>query len=125
MQIKIFCFFGKNNYYYMPQSRRTGKPIAPPEYPAGPENPEATQVTKLLFIAPAQKTPEKIAAQLSFTEAQQQQLSGLMSDDYRLINYRHNKLIKQQTRHCLFFAEKTILRQRLLYQKKRAAGAMR
>ena len=60
-----------------------GEPEDPkPEDPAGPESPEAPQVSTRLIIELAQKTPEDMAAQLSFSEAQRQQLSELLSEAY-------------------------------------------
>ena len=60
-----------------------GEPEDPnPENPAGPENLETAQVSTHLFIELAQKTPEDMAAQMSFTEAQRQQLSELLSEEY-------------------------------------------
>ena len=60
-----------------------GEPEDPnPENPAGPENPEAPQVSTHLFIELTQKTPEDMAVLLSFNEAQRQQLSELLSEEY-------------------------------------------
>ena len=60
-----------------------GEPEDPkPEDPAGPESPEAAQVSTHLFIGLTQKTPEDMAAQLSFSEAQRQQLFELLSEEY-------------------------------------------
>ena len=60
-----------------------GEPEDPkPEDPAGPESPEAAQVSTHLFIELTQKTPEDMAAQFSFSEAQRQQLSELLSEEY-------------------------------------------
>ena len=60
-----------------------GEPEDPnPEDPADPENPEVAPVSTHLYIELTQKTPEDMAAQLSFTETQQQQLSELLSEEY-------------------------------------------
>ena len=61
----------------------SAEPIDPnPDDPTGPESPEAAQVSTHLIIELTQKTPEDMAAQLSFTEAQRQQLSELLSEEY-------------------------------------------
>ena len=59
------------------------EPIDPnPDDPTGLESPEAAQVSTHLIIELTQKTPEDMAAQLSFSEAQRQQLSELLSEAY-------------------------------------------
>ena len=59
------------------------EPVDPnPNDPADPENPEAPQVSSRLIIELTQKTPEDMASQLSFSEAQRQQLSELLSEEY-------------------------------------------
>lgn len=59
------------------------EPIDPnPDNPVGPENFETAQVSTHLFIELTQKTPEDMAEQLSFSEAQRQQLSELLSEAY-------------------------------------------
>ena len=60
-----------------------GEPEDPnPENPAGPESPETAPVSTHLIIELTQKTPEDMAVQLSFSEAQRQQLSELLSEAY-------------------------------------------
>ena len=59
--------------------REPEEPVDPsPEDPAGP----VVQVSTHLYIELTQKTPEDMAVQLSFSEAQRQQLSELLSEAY-------------------------------------------
>ena len=52
------------------------------EPPETPENPEEKPVSTLLFIELTQRTPEDMAERLDFTEAQRQQLTELLSEEY-------------------------------------------